>query len=358
MACDIASVDGNRRLVPARAHTCAEARLRRLCRLPTIFMLLALSSCAVLEQQATQSPEVHIDGAHPGASTRVEFDPEGSRIATGGYSGEIRIWDVPSGDPLQTLEAHTDTVRGLVWMEKQVLVSAADDGRIIAWNLDAGRPEVSVATSRVTALAAIPRRRELVTGHGDGQLRLWSYPGLALRGEYRLGGRVVSVAARPDGDQLAAANTREEVAVFNSELNLLRYLPTEGKNAQELRYSPDGRQLAAGTWFDLYFWDLETGTLTVKDTEHIGAIISVDYTPDGRHLVSLGRHTDSKIRLLDLESGRLARRLDSHELCGYSVRIGPRGRYVATVSDDESVRLYDISAPYQPTRRYPVTQLP
>ncbi len=53
MACDIASVDGNRRLVPARAHTCAEARLRRLCRLPTIFMLLALSSCAVLEQQAT-----------------------------------------------------------------------------------------------------------------------------------------------------------------------------------------------------------------------------------------------------------------------------------------------------------------
>ncbi len=357
MACDVASVDSNRRPAPAGAH-CAQAGPRPLRWPLALFVLLAVSSCAVLEQQATQSPEVHIDGAHPGASTRVEFDTEGSRIATGGYSGEIHVWDVPSGDPLQTLEAHTDTVRGLVWMEQQVLVSAAEDGRIIIWDLDTGQPEVSVATFKVMALAAVPRRRELVTGHADGQLRLWSYPGLSLRGEYQLGGRVVSVAARADGEQLAAANNREEVALFSSALNFLQYLPTEGKNAQELRYSPDGSQLAAGTWFDLYFWDLETGTLTVKDTEHIGAIISVDYTPDGRHLVSLGRHTDSKIRLLDLESGRLARRLDSHELCGYSVRIGPRGRYVATVSDDESVRLYDIKAPYQPSRRYPTTQLP
>ncbi len=326
--------------------------------LTTVGTALCLNACAVIEQAATQAPDLNIEAAHPGASTRVEFDHDGSRIVTGGYQGEIHVWTVPDGRRLHTLRGHRDTVQGLAWLDEQTLVSGADDGRIIVWDLDTEQPGRTVRTADVTALIDIPRRRELVSGHSDGQVRRWSYPNLSLLGSYRMGGRVLSVAARSDGEQLAVSNNREEVVLLTPSLTLIRRLPTAGKDALELRYSPDGRQLAAGTWFDLHFWDLATGALTVKETEHIGALISVDYTPDGTQLVSLGRHTDSKIRLLDLQSGQLTRRLASHDYCGYSVRVGPHGRFVASVSDDESVRLYDIQSPYRPTLKYPPIDLP
>lgn len=328
------------------------------CWLTTAVTALGLNACAILDQAATQAPQLNIEAAHPGASTRVEFDRDGSRIATGGYQGEIYVWTVPDGTRLHTLRAHRDTVQGLAWLDERTLVSGADDGRIIVWELDTEQPTRSVKTPAVTALIKIPKRPELVSGHSDGQVRRWSYPDLNQLGSYQMGGRVLSVAARPDGEQLAVSNNREEVVLLTPSLTLVRRLPTAGKDALELRYSPNGRQLAAGTWFDLYFWDLATGALTVKDTEHIGALISLDYTPDGTQLVSLGRHTDSKLRLLDLDSGQLTRRLASHEYCGYSVRVGPRGRFVASVSDDESVRLYDIQIPYRPTLDYPPIDLP
>ena len=319
---------------------------------------IGVNGCAIRDQAATQEPILYIEDAHTSASTRVEFAPDGTRIATGGYGGEIRVWEVPSGNLLHTLDAHKDTVRGLAWLNERTLVSGADDGRLLVWDVAGEQPTHSVRTSTVTALAAVPGRSELVSGHRGGEVRRWSYPDLELLGEAGMKGRVLSVAVRPDGGQIAASNNREQVALFTPKLDLIGHLPTAGKNAQELRYSPDGRQLAAGTWFDLYFWELATGKLTVKETEHIGAIISVDYTPDGRQLVSLGRHTDSKVRLLDLESGQIARRLESHDLCGYSARIGPNGRFVATVSDDESLRVYDIQAPYRPTLRYPQQDWP
>jgi WD40 repeat protein len=72
-------------------------------------------------------------------------------------------------------------------------------------------------------------------------------------------------------------------------------------------------------------------------------VVSVDYSPDGKRLASIGRVTDNHIHILNLATDRVERRLEAHELCGAAVRFSPDGRYLATGSDDASVRLYDLS---------------
>ncbi len=70
--------------------------------------------------------------------------------------------------------------------------------------------------------------------------------------------------------------------------------------------------------------------------------------PDGHSLATIGRHTDSKIYLVDPQTGKRQRHLLRHKLCGAAVRISPNGRFLASASDDGSIRLYDIKAPYRP----------
>ncbi|OHE57274.1 MAG: hypothetical protein A2X71_01920 [Thiobacillus sp. GWE1_62_9] len=69
-------------------------------------------------------------------------------------------------------------------------------------------------------------------------------------------------------------------------------------------------------------------------------LTSIAFSPDGRYLATLGRHTDSAIRILDTADFSVVKRYQAHDLCGSVIRFSPDGRTLASGSDDESVRLH------------------
>jgi len=82
-------------------------------------------------------------------------------------------------------------------------------------------------------------------------------------------------------------------------------------------------------------------------------VISVDISPDGNQWFSLGRQTDSNVRLVDADSNRVLRRFKAHELCGWQARFSPDGRYAASSAEDGSVHIYDLHEPYRPVTLFP-----
>lgn len=150
-----------------------------------------------------------------------------------------------------------------------------------------------------------------------------------------------SVVALSVQDAQLAVGLEDQIRLLGTDFTPRKTLATPHA-PHDLQFSPDGRLLAAGSWFRLSVWDVASGTRRSIPTEHNGLLTSVAFSPDGRYLATLGRHTDSAIRLLDTTDFRVVKRYQAHELCGAVIRFSPDGRTLASGSDDESVHLHRL----------------
>lgn len=309
--------------------------------------LALLSGCAGVAM--SQGPQVKLQEVHPFGATSLAFSLSGDRLASGGLMGEVLIWSIPSGDLLAVLKADHQPVKDLLWIDTNRLLGRDEHGEIFLWDTSSRRVVDSLSGKEFTAIAFLRDRRQLIVGDASGGLRSLGYPGFEPLAAAVTDMNVTSIAVAPGSSAIAVSSGERNVRLFDRELHLLRIMQRPPGEVFELRFSPDGKQLAGGGWFKLFLWNTATGELQVRSVAHGGKIASLDYSPDGRQMATIGRILDAGLLITDTDSGKVLRRLQAPPLCGWKVRYSPDGRMVSASSENGSVYLYDVAIPYKPT---------
>src|SRR5690606_2817967 len=75
-------------------------------------------------------------GGHTSSLFDAVFFPDGERMVTTGVDGRAVVWDVATGQQLQSIQHDAWVVQAAVHPDGNMVAAGAIDGKILLWNLD------------------------------------------------------------------------------------------------------------------------------------------------------------------------------------------------------------------------------
>jgi WD40 repeat protein len=314
---------------------------------------------------ASRDESVRIWDSSDGAAIRLfhlslpaysaAFSPIGNSIAVGTHDSSIHVWEFNDKIGERKFSAS---------VQRSSELAVSDDGTLVA-TPNLGAKSVSVRStssleviatfttddSLIYSLAFAPDNRLLAVGDSRGQVHVWD-----VRRKERLAtcelsnARIFAIAFSPSGETLATGDegstvklcewettgTSETLGSFGYQVRDLDFsrdgqrlvsshyaasyqknlpfflcdlatgecthLRGIDKHVSSIQFSPDDRFIAAGTGVGMVLlWDALTGRSIGSIEAHVNAIWSLDFSPDGRTLATLG---NKSLKLLHLDSSQ------------------------------------------------------
>jgi WD40 repeat protein len=292
---------------------------------------------------------------HRGEVHTVRYSPNGNLMATGGEDGTIRVWDPKTGELDKALVGHDGPVQDLSWSpDSQQLASGADDDTVRFWDVPSGnetqKTKVDNPSKQPLFVSFSPDGNTLAYGGAEGVIHLWDVESGEVR---KLDGPkegVRSVSWAGDGQTLVAANANATLTVWDVTSGQARAtLKGHAGLVTDVDISPDDKTVASsaaspGEDESVRLWDLATGEPRNTLPAHKHGAECIVFSPNGRLLVSGGAEGDGRLRVWNIDTGKLVYEQEPHEgnRSIASVTVSPDGNMLAVAHHDGTVRLCDL----------------
>jgi eukaryotic-like serine/threonine-protein kinase len=267
---------------------------------------------------------------HP-SSWCAAFSNDGTRLATTGNDGTVRVWDssmIPTGTRLDRLEGGMDKPPSAARFSpdgRKLLVtygSAEGPSRghpFVVWDVSGGRPK--------------PMYSEPTQGSLDG----------SSSGCFSPDGRLIAI----DATEWSGQKFQSHIRVLDSEsMREIRRIAGDKNSAHRILMSPNGTDIAAvtgdrfGMHMRLNLWNINSSAPVIVRPESSSARDYLDTTlaPDGK-LLAMSR---SRVEIYDFPSLRLNSTLPFGLGEFGALRFSPDGQILAAGGNGGMIHLWDV----------------
>jgi WD40 repeat protein len=249
-----------------------------------------------------------------------------------------------SDQSLMTLRGHTSWVYCIaISPDGKRIVSGGGDGTIKIWDAATGADVMALRGHLDTVHSVVfsPDGKRLVSGSWDKTIKVWDVASgvelMTLRGD----GAIWSIAISSDGKRIISGGAGETIKVWDTETGEeLRALRGHESIVFSLAFSPDGKHIVSGGDNMLKVWDSVSGIELMTLHGHKQRVTSVSFSPDGKHIVS--GDENGMVKVWDAATGAEMRTLRGHDDRIRSVVFSPDGRFIVSGCRDNTVRVWDV----------------
>ncbi|XP_065132931.1 cilia- and flagella-associated protein 52 [Paramisgurnus dabryanus] len=257
---------------------------------------------------------------------------------------DIRVWHAESSKELLRILVPNITCNALGFMKDgRSIFSAWDDGKIRVFFPESGKLRLIIHNAHsmgVTAIAATSDCKRIVSGGGEGQVRVWeifqnSYRLIEIMKEHK--STVNCIKIRSNDKECVTASSDGACIIWD----LLRFVRNQMVLANTLFrvvcYHPEEYQIiTSGTDRKIGYWEVYDGSaIRELDGSLSGAINGIHISEDGRYFVTGG--DDKLLKLWLYEDGEVTHIGIGHSGSITNVSICPNSKYIVSTSADGAI---------------------
>ncbi|PAA51895.1 hypothetical protein BOX15_Mlig002737g1 [Macrostomum lignano] len=245
--------------------------------------------------------------------TSLDWNYDGSRLATGSYDGFARLW-ATDGTLVCTLGQHKGPIFALKWNKAgNLILSAGVDKTTIIW--------------------------DATTGQAKQQFAFHTAPALDVDWQSN---NTFASCSTDQSIQVCRLGREQPIEIFKGHTN----------EVNAIKWDPQGRLLAScSDDMTLKLWSMDRPHPIHDFKAHQKEIYTIKWSPTGynsqnpnANLYLASASFDSTVRLWDVEAGACAQVFSNHNEPVYSVAFSPCGHYLASGSFDKCVHIWDIAS--------------